>query len=78
MSLSTELSSTESDPEVLELIDRAEEHPLGTDFLVNGCLESVAATFGVHAFVVDKARESFPPPPPVDVGLTPDEGLREG
>lgn len=62
------------DPEVLELIDRAGNHPLGTDFLVHGCLESVAASFGVHAFLVDKARESFPPPPLTPaIGLMPDE-----
>lgn len=68
------MNGSDSDPEVLELIDRAENHPLGTEFLVHGCLESVAATFGVHAFVVDKARESFPPPPPaLEIGLMPDE-----
>ncbi len=67
-------SAVSDDPQVNELIDRAESHPLGTDFLVHGCLESVAATFGVHAFVVDKARESFPPPPPPpEIGLTPDD-----
>ena len=67
-------SEAADDPEVVELIGRAEGHPLGTEFLVHGCLESVAATFGVHAFVVDKARESFPPPPPaVAIGLMPDE-----
>ena len=68
------MSMSESDPEVLELIGRAKNHPLGTEFLVHGCLESVAATFGVHAFVIDKARESFPPPPrALEIGLTPDE-----
>ena len=63
---------TIEDPDVRALIGEAKEHPLGTDFLVHGCLESVAATFGVHAFVVDKARESFPPPP-LEIGLVPGE-----
>ncbi len=68
---------TTDDPDVLELIGQAEEHPLGTDFLVHGCLESVAATFGVHAFVVDRARASFPPPPPTtEIGLVPGERER--
>jgi len=44
-------------PEVQELLRRAEQHPLGTDYLRHGLLDSVAATFGVHAFVVDSARE---------------------
>ena len=38
------------------LVHRASTHPLGTGFLVNGAIDSVAATFGVHAFVVDEAR----------------------
>lgn len=48
------------DPEdaaVRELIARAEAHPLGCDFLRRGALDAVAATFGVHAFTVDRARE---------------------
>jgi hypothetical protein len=42
--------------EVDGLLQRAADHHLGTDFLVNGSLDSVAATFGVHAFTVDAAR----------------------
>ncbi len=38
------------------LVHRASTHPLGTGFLVNGAIDSVAATFGVHAFIVDEAR----------------------
>ena len=43
--------------EVEQLIQRAEAHPLGTDFLRRGALDAVASTFGVHAFVVDSARD---------------------
>lgn len=53
-------SNPDSNPdegEVLELIRRAERHELGRDFLAKGALDAVAATFGVHAFVVDAARE---------------------
>ncbi len=42
--------------EVDLLVRRAAAHPLGTGFLVNGAIDAVAATFGVHAFVVDEAR----------------------
>lgn len=42
--------------EVDLLVQRASVHPLGTGFLVNGAIDAVAATFGVHAFVVDEAR----------------------
>ncbi len=42
--------------EVDGLVHRASTHPLGTGFLVDGAIDSVAATFGVHAFVVDEAR----------------------
>ncbi len=42
--------------EVDGLVHRASTHPLGTGFLANGAIDSVAATFGVHAFVVDEAR----------------------
>ncbi len=42
--------------EVDLLVQRATVHPLGTGFLVNGAIDAVAATFGVHAFVVDEAR----------------------
>jgi hypothetical protein len=45
-------------PEDVEaLIERARTHPLGLPFLERGALESVAAIFGVHAFVVDSARD---------------------
>ena len=46
-----------AETEVLALIRRAEEHELGREFLTEGALDSVAATFGVHAFLVDAARE---------------------
>ncbi|MFN7976303.1 MAG: hypothetical protein U0166_28880 [Acidobacteriota bacterium] len=39
------------------LIARAAEHPLGVAFLKEGALDAVAAIHGVHAFVVDQARE---------------------
>ncbi len=42
--------------EVDLLLRRAAVHPLGTGFLVNGAIDAIAATFGVHAFVVDEAR----------------------
>ena len=42
--------------EVNVLVHQATAHPLGTRFLVNGAIDAVAATFGVHAFVVDEAR----------------------
>jgi hypothetical protein len=45
--------------EVAGLIDRAREHPLGTEFLADGALDAVAATFQVHAFVVEAARRSL-------------------
>ncbi len=38
------------------LIVAATQHPLGTDFLIDGHLEAVAITFQVHAFTVDAAR----------------------
>ena len=43
--------------EIQNLCERAKSHDLGIEFLVNGSLEAVAATFGVHAFVVDGARD---------------------
>ncbi len=45
--------------EVITLIDRAKSHDLGVDFLTNGALDAVAMTFGVHAFVVDAARDKL-------------------
>ena len=45
-------------PEVVKaLIDRARSHPLGTEFLSQGALDSVAAAFQAHAFTVEAARE---------------------
>lgn len=42
--------------DVQALIQRADAHELGRDFLLEGAQDAVAATFGVHAFVVDAAR----------------------
>lgn len=42
--------------EIAELLQKASDHPLGIDFLRTGYLETVATTFGVHAFVVEEAR----------------------
>jgi len=42
--------------EVRALISKAGRHELGTDFLKTGALDSVAAMFEVHAFVVEAAR----------------------
>lgn len=39
-----------------QLLRAAAEHPLGTAFLLEGQMEAVAVTFGVHPFVVDEAR----------------------
>ena len=43
--------------DVETLISRAQGHPLGLDFLLRGAHDAVAVTFGVHAFVVDAARD---------------------
>ncbi len=45
--------------EVDELLRRAGDHPLGTEFLLEGALDAVAATFRVHAFVVEAARDTL-------------------
>ena len=46
-----------SDPGAVDrLLAAAEAHPLGVEFLKNGFLGAVAATFGVHAFTVEEAR----------------------
>ena len=45
--------------EVEELLHRAASHPLGTGFLLDGSLDAVAATFRVHAFCVDAARDTL-------------------
>jgi hypothetical protein len=49
---------------VEDLIRRARSHPLGLPYLLQGAPDSVAATFGVHAFVVDAARARHAAPPP--------------
>jgi hypothetical protein len=43
--------------DVEALIETARKHPLGLEFLLNGDLSAVAATFQAHAFTVDAARE---------------------
>lgn len=48
-----------TDREIEELIHRAGRHTGGTEFLVHGAQDAVAATFGVHAFVVDGARRTL-------------------
>lgn len=45
-----------SDGEIRELIRRAGRHVGGTEFLMHGAQDAVAAAFEVHAFVVDGAR----------------------
>lgn len=43
--------------DVGRLIHAARRHPLGLDFLRHGAPDAVAATFQVHAFLVDAARD---------------------
>ena len=50
-------SFTPCERDVHDLIRKAEAHQLGCDFLKTGALDSVAAMFEVHAFVVDAARK---------------------
>ncbi len=45
--------------EVDDLLRRAADHPRGTGFLIKGAPDAVAAIFGVHAFVVDAARDAL-------------------
>ena len=45
--------------EIDALIQRASNHQLGKGFLRDGSPDAVAATFGVHAFVVDAARQTL-------------------
>ena len=45
--------------EVQDLMRRARAHPFGAGFLAEGALDAVAATFGVHAFVVTRARDAL-------------------
>jgi hypothetical protein len=42
-----------------ELLQRAQHHALGLAFLLEGNIESVAITFGTHAFHVEEARRRF-------------------
>ena len=51
-------------PEVHALVERARSHPFGLEFLRHGAPNAVAATFGVHAFVVDAARDHLVTAPP--------------
>ena len=54
----THSSAHPEDPKLVEeLIERAKSHPLGTEFLAEGSLDSVAAGFQTHAFTVEAARE---------------------
>ena len=51
-------SAGHTDPRVVDaLIHRAKSHPLGTEFLSQGSLDSVSAAFQAHAFTVEAARE---------------------
>ena len=45
--------------EIDALLERASNHRFGKRFLVDGALDAVAATFSVHAFVVDAARQTL-------------------
>jgi len=45
--------------DVEALIAAARQHPLGLEFLLNGDLSAVAATFQAHAFTVDAARQQL-------------------
>jgi len=53
------IAYTPSATEVDALIESAKRHPLGLGYLKDGSPDSVAFTFGVHAFVVDAAREKL-------------------
>ena len=50
---------TPSQTDVDSLINRADTHELGVDFLRTGSPDAVAAMFEVHAFVVDSARDKI-------------------
>jgi hypothetical protein len=52
------------DHEVEALIAAAEKHPLGTEFLIEGHLGTVAITFKAHAFTVEAARHRLRGPAP--------------
>ena len=51
------MTTTPTETEIQDLIERAKSHDLGIEFLLNGSLDAVAATFNVHAFVIDAARD---------------------
>ena len=53
------MTITPTETEIQELIERANSHDLGIEFLLNGSLDAVAVTFGVHAFVIDAARDQL-------------------
>ncbi len=55
--MSESTAEQSGDLAVHDLIAKADAHPLGRDFLLEGALDAVAATFAVHAFTVDRARE---------------------
>ncbi len=55
--MSASIAESSGDEAVRDLIARADAHPLGRAFLLEGALDAVAATFAVHAFTVDRARE---------------------
>lgn len=50
-------SYTPGDQDVEALIRAASRHPLGTEFLLEGYLGTVAITFHVHVFTVEAARQ---------------------
>ncbi len=51
------MTTIPTETEIQYLIEHAKSHDLGIDFLLNGSLDAVAATFNVHAFVIDAARD---------------------
>ena len=53
------MTTTPTETDIQRLIERAKSHDLGIEFLLNGSLDAVAATFGVHAFVIDAARDQL-------------------
>ena len=53
------MTITPTEAEIQHLIEHAKSHDLGVEFLLNGSLDAVAATFSVHAFVIDAARDQL-------------------
>lgn len=45
-----------------DLIRRADGHRVGRQLLLRGAQDAVAMTFGVHAFLVDSARDRLVAP----------------